>query len=114
MVQLIPELKALVSPARVIDKPVYSPWLDQNLARLLVREHVETLVITGGETDVCVMATVLGAIDHGFRVVLVTDAVCSGLDETHDASLALLSKPFSAQMTTLSTDELLAVIADQR
>jgi hypothetical protein len=31
-----------------------------------------TLVITGGETDVCVMATMLGAIDWGFRVILVT------------------------------------------
>ncbi|KQW29521.1 cysteine hydrolase [Rhizobium sp. Root274] len=113
MVQLVPELKALVPPARVIDKPVYSPWLNPTLATLLSREQVETLVVTGGETDVCVMATVLGAIDHGFHVILVTDAVCSGLDETHDASLALLGKRFSAQMTTLSADELLSAIADK-
>ena len=32
---------------------------------------IETVVITGGETDVCVLATVLGAIDWGFRVILV-------------------------------------------
>jgi nicotinamidase-related amidase len=114
MLQLVPELHALVPPARVIDKPVYSPWLGDTLRALLVRERVETLVITGGETDVCVMATVFGAIDHGYRVILATDAVCSGMDETHDASLALLRKRFSAQMTTLTTDDLMSLLAHQR
>lgn len=31
----------------------------------------------GDETDVCVLATMLGAIDRGFRTILVTDALCS-------------------------------------
>ena len=42
-------------------------------------------MITGAETDVCVLATVLGAVDYGYRVVLVTDAVCSHSDTGHDA-----------------------------
>lgn len=31
------------------------------LGEILRKEHVSTIVITGGETDVCVLATVLGA-----------------------------------------------------
>lgn len=30
-------------------------------------------------------AAVLGAVDRGYRVVLVTDAICSSADQTHDA-----------------------------
>src|SRR5579875_2854103 len=58
MVDLVPELASLVPPAEVVDKHVYSPWgaLD---ARLRAR-RADTIVVTGGETDVCVAATVLG------------------------------------------------------
>jgi hypothetical protein len=45
--------------------------------------------ITGGETDVCVLATMFGAIDWGLRVIVVTDAACSSADETRDATMAL-------------------------
>ena len=31
----------------------------------------DTLIVTGSETDVCVLATVLAAIDCGIRVVVV-------------------------------------------
>ncbi|WP_442582080.1 isochorismatase family protein [Mesorhizobium sp. ASY16-5R] len=37
----------------------------------------------------CVPATVLAAIDHGFRTVIVTDAICSSADQTHDGAFSL-------------------------
>jgi nicotinamidase-related amidase len=40
-----------------------------------------------GATDVCVLATLLGAIDWGFRVILVADALYSSADQTHDAMM---------------------------
>ncbi len=55
----------------------------------------DSLVITGAETDVCVLAAVLDAVDLGYRVVLATDARCSSSDETHDALLTLY-RPFRA------------------
>jgi nicotinamidase-related amidase len=42
-----------------------------------------------------VLATALGGIDLGYRVIVPKDAVCNGADETHDASLILLGNPFS-------------------
>ena len=47
------------------------------------------------------------------HVKLTPDAVCSGVDKAHDASLALLNARFSAQLTTLRTREVLDLIADQ-
>ena len=39
---------------------------------------------SGSETDVCVLATVLDAVDIGYRVIVVRDAICSSSDEGHD------------------------------
>lgn len=108
MYDLLPELAAFTPPAIVFDKRTYSPWIDGRLNAFLRGQDVETLVITGGETDVCVLATALGAVDLGYRAIILTDAVCSGTDETHDASLKLLESRFTAQMDAMSTEAFLS------
>jgi nicotinamidase-related amidase len=104
MLDLVGELARFAPPARIYDKPVYTPWLAGDLQRILRAEHVETLVLSGGETDVCVMTTLLGAIDLGFRVVLIKDAICSSADETHDATLRVLGNRFSVQLEIVDTE----------
>ncbi|MCQ1781564.1 cysteine hydrolase [Neorhizobium galegae] len=108
MVDLVPSLKAVVPPARIFDKMTYSPWTSGELHRTLAGEGVEMLAISGGETDVCVLAAAIGAIDLGYRVILLKDAVCSGADETHDASLELLGDRFSVQLEIALTEDFLS------
>lgn len=112
MYGLLPELAAFTPPAVLFDKRTYSPWIDGQLNAFLRGHKVRTLVITGGETDVCVLATALGAIDLGYHAIILTDAVCSGTDETHDASLKLLESRFTAQMDAITTEAFLSVVAD--
>jgi len=107
MLELVPALQRLVPPASLFDKKIYSPWLDGRLHTALRSQAVETLVITGGETDVCVMATLLGAVDLGYRIILIEDALCSGDDQTHEASLELLRNRFSVQLELMTTDDFL-------
>jgi nicotinamidase-related amidase len=107
LVDLIPSLKALVPPARIFDKMTYSPWVSGGLHGMLLKEGIETVVLTGGETDVCVLSAALGAIDLGYHVVVLRDAVCSGADDTHDASLELLGDRFSVQLHLATTEEFL-------
>ena len=107
LVELMPPLARFVPPAKVLDKHVYSPWTEGRLDAMLNGSGVDTLVITGGETDVCVLATVLGAIDRGFRVVLVTDAICSSADQTHDALMELYRSRFSEQVEAVTIGEVL-------
>jgi nicotinamidase-related amidase len=110
LVDLVPRLQRFVPPARVFDKRTYSPWIDGRLHQALSRDGVDTLIITGGETDVCVLATVVGAIDLGYRIIIPRDAVCSGADTTHDSTLELLEQRFSMQVEVASTEELLSRI----
>src|SRR3954449_8814001 len=107
MVALVSDLAVFVPPARVFDKNVYSPWTGTDLHEQLRSAAIDTVILTGGETDVCVLSTMLGAIDWGFRVVLVQDALCSSADETHDAMMNVYTNRFGEQAETVTTNTLL-------
>lgn len=110
LVELVPALASLVPPARVLDKPVYSPWFGGRMSEALRGGAVDTMVISGAETEVCVLATVLGAIDHGYRVVIATDAVCSSADSTHDAMLEIYHSRFGMQVEAVTVQEILEAV----
>lgn len=67
LIALTPPLDGLVPPARVLDKHVYSPWTEGGLDQLLAGTGVDTLIVTGGETDVCVFATVVTTVPSRAR-----------------------------------------------
>ncbi len=106
-VDLLPSLQRFVPPGEILDKTTYSPWMDDALDASLRRRGADTLIITGTETDVCVLASVLGAVDRGYRVVLPIDALCSSSDNTHDALLTLYRERYGQQVEAVSTDEIL-------
>ena len=64
--------------------------------------------ISGSETDVCVLATVLAAVDLGYRVIVVRDAVCSSSDEGHDMLMRLYHTRFSEQIETADAATILS------
>jgi nicotinamidase-related amidase len=108
MLELAGPLQAFVPPAMVFDRQIYCAFGNGNLQRFLETSHVDTLVVSGGETDVCVLASVLAAVDIGYRVVLAEDALCSSSDQSHDALLDLYSKRFDIQIEVASTQSILA------
>ena len=96
----------------MIDKPAYSAFTASTLVSLLSDRGIGTLVITGSETDVCVLATVLHAVDLGFRVVIVEDALCSSFDAGHDALMTLYRNRFAEQIELIKADELTSLWRD--
>jgi nicotinamidase-related amidase len=108
LLNLVPPLERLVPPAIVVDKPVYSGFAAPKLRALLTERKVDSLVITGAETDVCVLATVMGAVDRGFRVVLAADALCSSSDRTHDALLTLYNERYGQQIEVTASETILS------
>ena len=107
MLELMPSLKALVPPAAVVDKARYSAFAGSSLLSLLQERRAEGLIVTGSETDVCVLATVLDAVDLGYRVVLVRDGVCSSSDEGHDALLTVYHRRYSLQIETADAEDIM-------
>ena len=107
LLELLPALAAYVPPACVFDKPAYSAFTAPGLLAHLMERSADTLIVTGSETDVCVLASVLAAIDCGFRVVVARDGVCSSSDETHDALLTLYSRRFDVQLELADSAEII-------
>ncbi|GBD50209.1 cysteine hydrolase family protein [Methylopila sp. Yamaguchi] len=108
LLELVGPLRDLVPPATLCDKPGLSAFERTDLYSFLLARRVDTVVVTGAETDVCVLATVLSAVDHGFLVVLPKDALCSSADETHDALLTLYAKRFAKQVILTDAEHLLS------
>jgi nicotinamidase-related amidase len=105
---LVPALARLAVPEFIVDKSGYSAFTGPRLPAMLAEWRTDTLIITGAKTDVCVLATVLDAVDLGFRVIVVSDGVCSSSDAGHDALMQVFHGRFSQQIETVPAERLLA------
>jgi nicotinamidase-related amidase len=102
--ELVPELARYAPPARVLDKSAYSAFFRSPLLADLLERQVRTVVVSGAETDVCVLSTVLDAVNIGLRVVLVEDAVCSSSDAGHDALMTMYRLRYAQQIDLVNAD----------
>ncbi|MBR0831511.1 cysteine hydrolase [Bradyrhizobium manausense] len=107
--ELVDDLSAFVPPASVFDRGTYCAFANGRLHWFLQERHVDTVIVSGGETDVCVLSTVLAAVDLGYRVILAEDALCSQSDQSHDALISLYTDRFSQQIEVASTASILAL-----
>ena len=108
LLELLPPLAKLCPPATVINKTRYSAFAEPELLSHLQAREADGLIVTGSETDVCVLATVLGAVDLGYRVILVRDAVCSSSDEGHDALMQIYHRRYTEQIEVADASAIMA------
>lgn len=106
---LVTPLDRFVPPATLIDKPAYSAFFQSRLAAFLAEKNIGTVIITGSETDVCVLSSVLDAVDRGYRVIVVEDGLCSSSDAGHDALMTIYRTRFTEQIELLSLDQVRAL-----
>lgn len=107
MFDLMPQLSAFSGASRTVDKMTYSAFGSRAFHDLLGTLRPSALVLTGVETDVCVLATMLDAVDHGYRTVLIEDAVTSASENGHDAVLEIARERFAEQIEVIGTETLL-------
>ena len=83
----------------VIEKYCYGAFHGTPLAQTLQFLKVETLVVTGTVTQICVEETARQAFHHGYPTTLVSDAVSSFAPDLHAATL----KNFASKFGWVST-----------
>jgi nicotinamidase-related amidase len=110
-VELMPPLKLFTPPATVIDKTRFSAFSNSALEARLRALEATAIIVSGAESDMCVLATVLAAVDLGYPVIVATDAICSSADPSHDAVLRIYHQRFSQQIRTMSVEEIRAAWA---
>jgi nicotinamidase-related amidase len=104
---LVPELRRFVPPARVVDRYVFSAFAAPALAQSLGDLLADTTIFSGVESDVCILATALSAIDRGYRVIIVRDAVASSKSSGHQAVMEGVLPRFDQQVELVDAETLL-------
>ena len=108
--QIVPELAPLPSEW-VVRKQGASAFFNTALADWLHFHQVDTLVVTGCTTSGCVRATVVDAVQHNFRSVVVSDGVGDRALAPHEANLFDLRQKYADIMTR---DELMSHLHSQQ
>ncbi len=113
MQDVVPALADLVEPARLIEKPTYSIFKVAGQRQRMEEVGIRTLVFSGVETDVCVLAGLMEAVDAGFHTVVATDAVGSSEPASHRAVLDLVLPRMPDQIELLTVEEILIRMSAQ-
>jgi nicotinamidase-related amidase len=86
---IIPELCPIAGEP-VIDKPGKGAFYQTDLELMLHNRSIDTLLVCGVTTEVCVNTTVREANDRGFRCIVLADCCASYFPEFHQMGLAMI------------------------
>ncbi|MFO7171958.1 MAG: isochorismatase family cysteine hydrolase [Bacillota bacterium] len=84
----------------VLHKRRFSAFFGTDLDLRLRARGVDTVVLVGNKTNVCVRATATDAMGYGYRVLVVREAVASNRPHLHAASLEDIDR-YIGQVITL-------------
>ncbi len=87
---IIPEL-APIAGEPIIDKPGKGAFYATDLQSILINRQIDTLLVCGVTTEVCVHTTVREANDRGYRCVVVSDCCASYFPEFHEVALRMVA-----------------------
>ena len=95
---LVEELLLFEAPRAdelVVRKHYYDGFNGTVLDGALRARGVTTLVVTGTMTDICVLATVIGAFNREYRVLVVDDGVSTLWPEIQRATLDIIRRAYA-------------------
>lgn len=98
--QIVDELK----PAKgdyTIQKRVYSAFQKTDLDRILRELKVDTLIIVGLVTDICVQHTAADAFFRGYRIIIPQDCVEASSAEVQKTAIDYMKKVYGSEITNL-------------
>ena len=89
---IIADLKPLSDGSEtVIDKPGKGAFYQTDLELVLKTSNIDTLIVCGVTTEICVHSTVREANDRGIRCIMLKDCTASYFDEFHECGLKMIA-----------------------
>lgn len=82
----------------VLSKRSYSGFRDTGLASILRDLNVDTLILTGIHTHICVLHTAIDAFYERFKVIVVEDAVAAFSKGDHEYALKYMQQVLGARV----------------
>lgn len=92
------DIRPLAEPDNVYDKLTHDAFDSQTFCDRIRLENPSALIVSGIETDVCVLATVMSSVDLGYRTVIATDGVASSTPASHAATIDHIYPRFDQQI----------------
>jgi nicotinamidase-related amidase len=111
LIDIVDSLASYATPDTFIDKVTYSVLEADGCERRFAALNADTVIFTGIETDVCVLASVMTAIDRGYRVIAVADGLGSSSAAGHEATLRDVLTRLPDQVEVADTAAVLAALA---
>ena len=106
-VQVDPRL-GLQATDTLITKQFASCFFGTALSSLLAAEGCDTVIVTGATTSGCVRASVVDAVQHGYRPIVPRECVGDRAQAPHDANLFDIQQKYG---DVIGVDEALAAVA---
>jgi nicotinamidase-related amidase len=75
----------------VVDKPGKGAFYNTDLELILITRGIDTLIVCGVTTEVCVHTTVREANDRGYRCIVPGDCCASYFPEFHEVGLRMIA-----------------------
>jgi nicotinamidase-related amidase len=92
----------------VIRKRWYDGFAGSDLDGVLRARDVRSVVLTGTMTDICVLATVVGAFNREYRITVVEDAVATVWLEIQRATLDIIGRAFGRVVSSKEVRDTIA------
>lgn len=105
--EIIEDLKPLGKDI-VLYKRSYSGFRDTGLSYVLRDLGVDTVILTGIHTHICVLLTAVDAFYERFNIIVVKDAVAAFSQEDHDYAVKYMQQVLGARV--VSSDQVLEIL----
>ncbi|MGB0708757.1 MAG: cysteine hydrolase family protein [bacterium] len=105
---LHPTLQKFAKTENTFDKTTYDAFASGSFRSSIEKANPSALIFSGIETDVCVLATVLTAVDLGMRTIIAKDAVTSSDLNSHNACFEFIFPRYSQQIEIATVAEILS------
>jgi nicotinamidase-related amidase len=81
---------------QILEKHTYDGFFHTKLLRFLNEQDVDTVLVAGAETHICILTTAQSAAFHGYRVLIPEDCVWTAQPKLGEAALAIFRDGFGS------------------